>query len=93
MSENKFTKGEWEMLKFENESLTANLRAAKNLIDLLTENPQLISAAPDLLEACEQLLSFAEYCDEDFRNSTPSPDAEILERARKAIVKAKGEKS
>jgi hypothetical protein len=48
-------------------------------------NARLMAAAPELLEALEELY----YQTEDFNNV--NPDTETLEKAKQAIKKAKGE--
>lgn len=53
-------------------------------------NARLIAAAPELLEALENLLPMAEKF---LRNAPSHPDNAMLEDARAAIAKAKGESS
>lgn len=49
-------------------------------------NANLIAAAPDLLEACQQLMEF-------WDNGTPvHPGAEIVDDVRRAIAKATGQR-
>ena len=49
--------------------------------DLQKANATLIAAAPDLLEALQALVQYAEDCDDD---------SQVVDRARDAIAKATG---
>lgn len=51
----------------------------------MNTNERLIAAAPDLLEALEDLLSYLEGYDADYPEALPKFD-----RARAAITKARG---
>lgn len=52
-------------------------------------NARLIAAAPDLLDALEDMLSC--HCDLDFYDTEASEKDAVADAARAAIAKAKGE--
>jgi hypothetical protein len=54
-------------------------------------NAHLIAAAPDLLAACEEALEMAEYLSATWGTSHGDNYAEMAERLRAAIAKARGD--
>lgn len=69
--------------------VTAPEEASEQEVSVLAPNACLISAAPDLLQACNLVLAWQEhvggFC-------TPEDEENVLEPLRAAIAKAEGEK-
>lgn len=95
-----YTKGEWKAIKSKTGlyPIHANTNNGKTLISINVAiakrkaNAQLISAAPELLEACELVINnMTCFLDIYGENAKSDYIVEILNKCEQAIAKAKGE--
>ena len=92
----KHTKGKWEVS--EKNGLQVITRDGETIAYTETctglekdeANAQLISAAPELLEACKKALSIIEYLGEEHNTTAGEEEEKLL---KQAIAKAEGEQN
>jgi len=102
MSENKFTPGPWHVgygeairiydLKGNSLAIATNIHMyGRRNVNEVEANANLIAAAPELLEALEEILADYTLASDEWCDDALDYALELISRVEKVIAKAKGE--